>query len=247
MTVVLGFDTATNATVVALTRTGHDPLELWHTPAPGERPGHAQQLLPLARELLERAGLRFADVDRIGVGVGPGTFTGLRIGVATARALVQSSGAELAGVGTPQALAAAVLDPVAEDLTTREHSGPAAHTGAVLSVLDARRGEAYAAAFTRGARGAPEPLRTVVAAPPGDLPGWLSIAPGPWLAVGEGAVRFRELLEPAGATVPADGSPLHRVSAIALCRLALDAEPVDRDALIPEYVRAPDAELRRPS
>lgn len=247
MSVVLGFDTATDATVVALTRTGHEPLELWHAPAPGERPGHAQQLLPLARELLERAGVGFADVDRIAVGVGPGTFTGLRIGVATARALVQSSGAELVGVGTPRTLAAAVLDPVPGEAPGQGTRGGQAHTGPVLSVLDARRGEVYAAAFTRGARGAPEPLRTVAAVPPEELAGWLSIAPGPWLAVGEGAVRFRELLEPAGATVPADGSPLHRVSAITLCRLALDAQPVDRDALIPEYVRAPDAELRRPS
>src|SRR6185295_3602140 len=127
---VLGFDTATPDTVVALTTDGAEPLELRHAPAPGERPGHASQLLPLARALLDRAGLRFGDVDRIGVGVGPGTFTGLRIGVATARALAQGTGADLAAVSTLRALAAGA-----------DHDGP------VLAVLDARRGEAFAAAY----------------------------------------------------------------------------------------------------
>jgi tRNA threonylcarbamoyladenosine biosynthesis protein TsaB len=66
----------------------------------------------------------------------------------------------------------------------------------------------------------------------------------PWLAVGDGAVRFRDRLEPA-TEVPADASPLHRVSALAVCRLAREARPVDRDALLPEYVRLPDAVPRR--
>jgi tRNA threonylcarbamoyladenosine biosynthesis protein TsaB len=62
--------------------------------------------------------------------------------------------------------------------------------------------------------------------------------------VGDGAVRFRDRLEPA-AEVPADASPLHGASALAVCRLARDAHPVDRDALLPEYVRQPDAVARR--
>ncbi|MDP2710661.1 MAG: tRNA (adenosine(37)-N6)-threonylcarbamoyltransferase complex dimerization subunit type 1 TsaB, partial [Solirubrobacteraceae bacterium] len=107
--IVLGFDTATPATVVALLDDaragGPDVAERRHEPAPGARPGHAGQLLGLAAELLDAAGLTFADVERIAVGLGPGTFTGLRIGVATARALAQGTGAELVGVSTLQALA----------------------------------------------------------------------------------------------------------------------------------------------
>lgn len=225
MTAILGFDTATNDTVVALVRDGAEPLERRQSPAPGERPGHAQQLLPLARELLAEAGIEFTGLDRIGVGVGPGTFTGLRIGVATARALAQSSGAELAAVSTLDTLAAAAA---------ADHDGP------LLAVVDARRGEAFVAAYDGSGRRTREPAALAPAA----IAGWADPGTEALLAVGDGAVRFREQLEPAGVLVPADDSPLHRVSAIALCRLARDAEPADRDTLIPEYVRAPDAELR---
>jgi tRNA threonylcarbamoyladenosine biosynthesis protein TsaB len=120
--IVLAFDTATADTVVGLTGAG-EPVELRHEPAAGERPGHAEQLLPLCRAALEQAGVEWPQVDRIGVGVGPGTFTGLRIGVATGRALAQSAGGEVAAVSTLRALAANL-----------EGSFP---------VIDARRGEAF--------------------------------------------------------------------------------------------------------
>jgi tRNA threonylcarbamoyladenosine biosynthesis protein TsaB len=223
---VLGLDTATPDTVVALTADGAEPLELRHAPAPGERPGHAAQLLALANAVLRQAGLSFAEVERIGVGVGPGTFTGLRIGVATARALAQGTGADTVPVSTLRALAAA-----------------AGHDGPVLAVLDARRGEAFAAAY----RGDGE-LVPAVAVKPCELPSLVTGRPEPpeaWLAVGDGAVRFRDQLEPAAVAVPADGHPSHRVSAVAICRLASMLPPVARDALVPDYVRLPDAEETR--
>jgi tRNA threonylcarbamoyladenosine biosynthesis protein TsaB len=223
VTVILGFDTATPATVVAVMVDGGEAIELRHDPEPGQRPGHAQQLLPLARRALAGAGLGFADVERIGVGVGPGTFTGLRIGVATARALAQAGGAELAAVSTLQALA------------------EAAQAQQVLAVLDARRGEAFAGAFRAGVA-----LAEPVAVAPERLPELVDGGAGPWLAVGDGAVRFRDRLGLPYVTVAADGSELHRVSAVAICRLARTAEPIHRDALIPQYVRQPDAQPRRP-
>jgi tRNA threonylcarbamoyladenosine biosynthesis protein TsaB len=227
--VILGLDTATPATVVAVLPDGGDPVELRHEPAPGERPGHARQLLPLAQRALASLGATFADVSRIGVGVGPGTFTGLRIGVATARALAQSTGAELAAVSTLDALA----EPAATDDARR-----------VLAVLDARRGEAFAAAYVGGER-----VAGPVAIAPEELPAFAARAEregdcAPWLAVGDGAIRFRDRLVPA-ADVPGDDSTLHRVSALAVCRLARAAPTVDRDALLPEYVRPPDAVPRR--
>jgi tRNA threonylcarbamoyladenosine biosynthesis protein TsaB len=205
--ILLGFDTATPATAVALlddARPGA-AAQRRHEPAAGQRPGHAAQLLALAAALLGGEGLTFADVDRIAVGIGPGTFTGLRIGVATARALAQSTGAELVGVSSLRALAAEA-QPLA-----------AAGTG-VLAVIDARRGEAFAA-------------------------GWRD---GRWLAVGDGALRFREDLEGVGCTVPPAGSAQHGVSARAVCRLALEApQGTVRDLVVPDYLRPPDAVLPR--
>jgi tRNA threonylcarbamoyladenosine biosynthesis protein TsaB len=226
MSVVLGFDTATPDTVVGLAVDDAPPQELRHAPAPGERPGHASQLLPLAGTLLAQAGLTFRDVDRIGVGVGPGTFTGLRIGVATARALAQSGRADLVAVSTLRALA---------------HG--AGRAGPVLAVLDARRGEAFAAGYEKD-----EELIAPDAVKPEALAGLVAARPEPpetWLAVGDGAVAFRGQLEPAAIAVPADGNPCHRVSAAAICRLASTSVPVARDALVPEYVRLPDAEETR--
>jgi tRNA threonylcarbamoyladenosine biosynthesis protein TsaB len=79
---------------------------------------------------------------------------------------------------------------------------------------------------------APEALVSALAA--------LPVAP---LAVGDGALRFREQLEAAGAVVPADGSALHLVDAVAHCRLGAALDPVARDEVVPAYLRLPDAEL----
>jgi tRNA threonylcarbamoyladenosine biosynthesis protein TsaB len=223
--IVLAFDTATPATVVGVARDGELLAARRHDPGPGERPGHGPLLLALATEALAEVGLAWDGVERLGVGIGPGTFTGLRIGVATGRALAQGLGAELVAVPTPAALALAARD--------GEH--------ATLAVLDARRGEAFAAAWDP----AGAPLLEPVAWPPERLAEVLATAPGPWLAVGDGAVRFREALEASGATVPDDASPLHRVDAGALCRLTAEGPPVQRDGLVPHYVRAPDAVPRR--
>jgi tRNA threonylcarbamoyladenosine biosynthesis protein TsaB len=244
VSVVLAYDTATPATVVGLRVDGAEPVERRHDPAPGERPAHAAALLPLANELLAAAGLAWPDVDRLGVGVGPGTFTGLRIGVATGRALAQATGAELVAISTLEALALGARSPAPDAPAAREQAtsegGPGAR--AVLAVVDARRGEAFAAAWAGAERlHAPAPVA------PGALSGLIDPARGPWLAVGDGALRFRDQLEPAGIAVPADQSPLHRVGAWALCRLAGEALPVEREALLPDYVRAPDAEPRRPA
>lgn len=228
--IVLGLDTATSATAVALLddRRPADARERRHEPAAGERPGHAAQLLALAAELLESAGLRFADVDRIAVGVGPGTFTGLRIGVATARALAQGSGAELVGVSTLRALALA--------------AEPAAPAGSgVLAVIDARRGEAFAAGWRGG-----EPVVAQAALAPAALAERVAAEGGRWLAVGDGALRFRTDLEGAGCRVPPDDRAEHRVSGRAVCGLALLAPPgVARDRVVPDYLRLPDAVLAR--
>jgi tRNA threonylcarbamoyladenosine biosynthesis protein TsaB len=221
---ILALDTATPATVVGVARADGTLLAARrHDPAPGERPGHTAQLLPLAHEALTEAGAAWSDVTRIGAGVGPGTFTGIRIGVATARALAQGLDAETVAIPTLRALALNVAK------------------GPVLAILDARRGEAFLAAYD--AQGT-EILKPSAWAPErlAEVP---KLAPGTWQAVGDGAVRFRAELEAVGVAVAPDDADLHQVSAGPLCRLAAEAPPVPRDALVPEYVRAPDAVPRR--
>jgi tRNA threonylcarbamoyladenosine biosynthesis protein TsaB len=204
--VILGLDTATPATAVAVL----PGVERRHDPLPGERPGHAAHLLALVAEVVED----WAAIDRIAVGIGPGGFTGLRIGIATARALAQARDLPLVGVSSLAALAAP-------------------HEGIVTAVIDARRGEVFAASPGRFEPVALKPAELAARIEPGSL------------AVGDGAVRFRDELERAGAVVPADGSPLHRVSALEVCRLGAAAEPTDRDALLPDYRREPDAKPRQ--
>jgi tRNA threonylcarbamoyladenosine biosynthesis protein TsaB len=105
-------------------------------------------------------------------------------------------------------------------------------------VIDARRGEVFAAAWRDG-----EPLLEAVAIAPEALAARLHAGV---LAVGDGAVRFREQLERAGAAVPADRSEAHRVSALEVCRLGAEGGAADRDALLPDYRREPDASPRSP-
>jgi tRNA threonylcarbamoyladenosine biosynthesis protein TsaB len=231
---ILALDTATPATVVGVADDDGVLLAARrHDPAPGERPGHTQQLLPLAQQALVEAGAAWADVTRIGAGVGPGTFTGIRIGVATARALAQGLDAQTVAIPTLDALALGAREAAASTSPTDRPN--------VLAILDARRGEAFVAAWAAdGAR-----LLQPAAWRPERLAGVPGLAPGPWLAAGDGAVRFRTELEAVGVAVAPDDADLHRVSAGALCRLAAEASPVARDALVPEYVRAPDAEPRR--
>ncbi len=248
--IVLGFDTSTPATAIGLRLPDGASMQARDDPAHGERPGHATRLLPLAAELLAQAGLRFDDVDRIAVGVGPGTFTGLRIGVASARGLAQSLRAELIGVSSPRALALAAAGcPAVEGRIVIGVVG-------VLALIDARRGEAFAAAY------APigDPSMYPEPQPPRELAPPRALAPADfgeilhevrangenvmgWVAVGNGAALYRDSLHALGVSVPADDSPLHRVSGEAICALAASGRAQAIDTVLPDYRRRPDAEL----
>jgi tRNA threonylcarbamoyladenosine biosynthesis protein TsaB len=219
----LGLDTATRATAVGLV-SGATEAEAWDGAPPGERPGHATALLPLAAQLLAGAGLRWADVGTIAVGLGPGSFTGLRIGVATARALAQATGATLTGVSTLRALAEAAL---------------AALPGRpVLAIVDGGRGEVFTAGWSDGIE-----LLAARPVPTGELARLVeSLAEG-WVAVGDGAPGLRHALAEIGAEVPVDDSQLHRVSGLAICRM--EPAVTGRDNVVPDYLRVPDAELTR--
>lgn len=225
---ILGFDTATTATTVALAD-GTTAIERRDDPPPDARPRHTSRLLPLIAEALELAGWGWESVERIAVGVGPGTFTGLRIGVATARALAQARGLELAAVSTLESLSL--------------NAAGRTDAAAVCAVLDARRREVFAAAwsldFKRHQLLEPRPLS------PGGLAERLAGVGVSTLAIGEGAVAFRDVLARSGVHIPADDSDLHRVSAVNHCRLGLLGPASDPRAVHPVYLRLPDAEIAR--
>jgi tRNA threonylcarbamoyladenosine biosynthesis protein TsaB len=225
--ILLALDTATPASVAGVLRADGEIFAACEEPPPGSRGNHAARLLPLAAQALERAGVTWDELERIAVGVGPGGFTGLRIGVATARALAQARGLPLVGVGSLEALAL----------------GAAAAPGAApvtAAVLDARRGEVFAAAWAGG-----EPVLAPAALTPAALAARLGALGRPVQAVGDGAVRFREELARAGVAIPADGSSAHRMAAAPLCRLGAAGEPAGRDRLLPDYRREPDAKPPR--
>jgi tRNA threonylcarbamoyladenosine biosynthesis protein TsaB len=193
--VILAFDTATNVATSALVR---DAEVL------GERESRAVRILDDIDALLTEAGLERDDLTRIVVGTGPGSYTGLRMGLITARTLSFALGVPLAGVSTLAALAA---------------GAPGASP-----VIDGRRGEIFSLVA-----GEPTVLR----------PEELEVRAGV-TCVGDGAVRYRDVLERAGAEVPPDGSALHVPWARHHAALAADFGLPD--TVEPIYLRLPDAE-----
>jgi tRNA threonylcarbamoyladenosine biosynthesis protein TsaB len=234
---IVGIDTATSATSVAVVVAGGREVERRDDPARDERPRHAESLQTLLEQALEQAETSWEHVERICVGIGPGGFTGLRLGISTARALAQGHDLPIVGVSSLEALARGVE--LVQDIELDLPGHPDLH-GPVLALIDARRGEVYAASY-RHHRMTMDPIAIAPADLAERLAGRREWGRSPMLAVGDGAVRFRSELERAGVAVPADSSRVHRVSALMVCRLGRAREPVDRDALLPDYRREPDA------
>lgn len=225
MTTVAGLDTATDDVSVAVVRAG-EVLDERLVPKPdGGRPRHAEALLVELEGAVAEAG-GWEAVDRLAVGIGPGSFTGLRVGLATARAIAQALGKAVTPVGTLDALAAGIAEAGGDDRSR-------------LAVLDGRRGEAFAALFGPGGEEVWEPL----VAKPADLAERLRTLPDAPLAGGSGALRFRGELEAAGAEVLPDASEAHRVWARHTCRLAADGASSPPEAIQPIYLRPPDAQV----
>lgn len=199
MGLLLSFDTATHVATVALLD-GDRVL--------GERVSRAHRVLVEADELLSLAGYGAGDVEALAVGTGPGSFTGLRVGLAAAHGFCLARETPVAGVSTLEALAAGAQG--------------------AIPVIDGGRREVFALDD-----GEPRSL------PAGEL----LFPPGATL-VGDGAVRYRTVLEELGAEIPPDGDDSHVPCArhhAALARAAGTFGPVER--LQPVYVREPDAKV----
>jgi len=224
LTTVLGIDTATANVVVGVSRGGEILREAALKPDSEGRPRHSRVLLGEVERCADAVG-GWADVDRIAVGIGPGSYTGLRIGIATARALAQARRLRLAGVGSLAALARGLA------------ADPGAGARPLLPVIDARRGQVFAALYRRDGRELWEPLVADPAAL-AERVGDLEAAP---LAAGDGAVRFRPELEAADVTVAPSEDPVHRISAREVCALGESTAEEPPDRIEPVYLRPPDA------
>ncbi|MFL5925294.1 MAG: tRNA (adenosine(37)-N6)-threonylcarbamoyltransferase complex dimerization subunit type 1 TsaB [Gaiellaceae bacterium] len=188
----LAFDTATSAATTALVRDG-DVL--------GEAVSRAVRVLEDADELLHAAGVERAELSGVVVGTGPGSFTGMRLGLAAARGLALALDVPVAGVSTLDALVA---------------GAPGA-----LPVVDAGRREVFTLVDGEPVVSAPQAVRG-------------------GLCVGDGAVRYRDVLEERGAEVPPDDDERHLPRARFHAQLAHDFGSADE--VEPLYLRVPDAE-----
>jgi tRNA threonylcarbamoyladenosine biosynthesis protein TsaB len=223
--IALGVDTATDYAVVGVTADGSVVREVAIGPAPEGRPRHSEVLLAEIERAVESAG-GWSRVDRIAIGIGPGSFTGLRIGIATARALAQAQDLPLVPVGSLSALARGIAEGGDAELS--------------LPVFDARRSEAFAALFDGDAE-----LWPPFVAPPDQLAERVAGLDQASLAAGDGALRFAAELEAAGATVAPPDDPIHRVAARHVCAVGEAAAEAPTDQIQPLYLRPPDAKRWR--
>jgi tRNA threonylcarbamoyladenosine biosynthesis protein TsaB len=176
--------------------------------------GHQERIAVLAREVTGEAGVRFPDLTRIAVTVGPGSFTGLRVGLSFAKGLAMALSIPCVGVGSLEALAATANAP-----------------GFVAGVLDAKMGQVYLQVFDGGkALMAPDALEVgVAAARLAEL-----YAGGPAVLIGSGAPLLADVLPDATVLTPAFVDP------VAVARLAA-ARPAPTHSPRPLYLRAPYA------
>ncbi len=216
---ILGFDTSTAATSVCVLRSDGEAFAVDPEPARlFEPPAHSRELMPAVAAAIDRAAIGWGELEAVAVGVGPGTFTGLRIGVATARAIAHARGIPLHPVSSLAALAAGIGE------------SPA------LPLIDAKRGELFGAVYSGDVE-----LTPAFVAHPDQIPARAGERASGALAAGDGAVRFRSVLEAAGIRTAPGDSEVHVVRALNVCRLTHSVPAESPEAVLPNYLREPDA------
>lgn len=206
---VLGLDTCLNACSVAVL----DGDRVLAYAVEEMARGHQERLAPMAEAAVRAAGVAFPALARIGATVGPGSFTGLRVGVAFAKGLASALGVPAVGVGTLEALAASAPE------------------GLAAAVIDARRDQVYLQVFEAGhALMAPDVLPVGVAAAR-----LAELAQGRTLTlVGSGAPLLASAA-PGAAILTPEGCDARIVARLAAARPSTPIRPL--------YLRAPDAKL----
>ncbi len=187
--------------------------------------GHAQRLLPMAEALLERAGLGFADLDLVGFGRGPGSFTGVRIATAMAQGIAISRDLPMAGLSS--------LECLAEGARRRhETAGHSCEHVEIRVAIDARMGEIYRAGYRVGADGRLQcSIEEGVTAPGFPAPR------GPILASGSGFGRYPGLGEGTEVVHCEPDALPHAMDALELLRQVPRDAWINPDAAVPHYLR----------
>ncbi len=226
---VLGIETATSVTAVGIVRDGKVLADV----SEGTTVGHAGQLPAMVTRALGEAAIRLEDVEGLGVSVGPGSFTGLRVGLSFAKGVAFSGGCALVGVGTLDALAAAAPD----------------RYSVVATVLDARRAETYLAVFRREGGQLRRCGSDRAFTPEEAFDALLEEAGGsrPAIVLGDGVARYAEAfagLSKSGIDAASFSEIPPRGGAVALLAEArFERGERDRlESLVPVYVRASAAE-----
>ena len=225
MTRILGLDTATHTSGIAILDDERVLAEARH-----DASGRSADLLVAIDAACTRAGLAPTELDAVAVGAGPGSFTGLRIGMATAKGIAFAAGRPLWIVSSLAALAAdarASLEPP---------------RGVICAVLDARRGEVFAGCFRAPTL---EPVGTERVLSPGELADWARELAGaePLSFAGDALASYREVLEPLADRWLLITTP----SGVAVARLALAGPRIDVLAsAAPSYIRLSEAEVKYP-
>lgn len=221
---VLGVDTATRRATVAVVE---DDLVLAEVTV--DSSSHTTAILPLIDAVLQEGGCGIESVEAIAVSAGPGSFTGLRVGLSVAQGIACATGAQVVPISTLEALA---------------HAAPMAG-GAVCPLLDARMGEVYAACFERAGTEWRTHLEARLLTPER----LVTTLPAPCTILGDAVVRYGTFLAERlghGATVlpwPEYGPRASIVARLALARLRSGIAAAGR-GLEPFYVRAPDAQAQ---
>ncbi len=221
---ILALDTTSRAGSVALLRDARVVVEF----AGDEAMAHGQRLPGALAEACDRAGVPVGSIDLLAVAAGPGSFTGLRIGIATMQGLATALGIRIVPVSTLEAIAAAGAD----------------GAGRVAAWIDAHRGEVFSQVFERTAQGA-TPLVEAMAGAPADVLATQAAVLGGAAFCGDGAVRYqaeirRALPEAAVAdAVPTLAGAIGTIAAVHPDRAVLP------HAIVPIYVRRPDVEVAR--
>ena len=225
---LLAIETATRVCSVALAR----GAEVLRVHANSDARLHSERLLPMLDALLGEAGVKLAEIEAFAISIGPGSFTGLRIGLATVKAFALADGRPVAAVSTLAALCASAED--------------AQLAGPVAALLDARRGAYYAACVSRAGLARADVLPDCVLTPR-ELA--TKLPHGARIVVGEGAHEGADQLaalrpDLALITLPDLGASAANVARIGAQLLA---EGGGRDAadLVPFYLRRAEAEARR--